>query len=150
MLASRTTPARSVTYACRKDTTRSVARTLRVWAELGDGSRTQQEVNPNVGAGKGPAAAEEPKTAEYYVGLIKNDIRQDNRASSNGALAALPAAMPRASTAAFCGERCSPLAADPDMLVRNLQLAGGVAGVLGALLLAFMAANGLLPLPGTH
>ncbi|GLC40290.1 hypothetical protein PLESTB_001598300 [Pleodorina starrii] len=120
MLASRTTPARSVTYACRKDTTRSVARTLRVWAELGDGSRTQQEVNPNVGAGKGPAAAEEPKTAEYYVGLIKNDIRQDNRASSN------------------------------DMLVRNLQLAGGVAGVLGALLLAFMAANGLLPLPGTH
>lgn len=50
----------------------------------------------------------------YYKGLITSDIREDNGSSSQ------------------------------EMLGRNLKLAGGVAGFLLALILGFMASNGLL------
>lgn len=50
----------------------------------------------------------------YYTGLLTSDIKEDNKASS------------------------------ADMLGRSLQLAGGVAGLLGLLVVGFMASNGLL------
>jgi|LauGreSuBDMM15SN_2_FD.fasta_scaffold364968_1 hypothetical protein len=50
----------------------------------------------------------------YYSGLVTSDLRQDNGSSS------------------------------ADMLKRNLQLAGGVTGVLALLVLGFLSSNGLV------
>ena len=67
-----------------------------------------------------PSEAQSTKPQEvsdgikYYQGLVTSDIREDNGSSSN------------------------------EMLGRNLKLAGGVAGVLVFLVVAFLASNGLL------
>ncbi|GIL58696.1 hypothetical protein Vafri_13683 [Volvox africanus] len=119
MLALRTSCGASKRYDCSIPVRRNApARMVRMQAESDNSTRSQESTNIGGGDRKRPAAAEEPRGATYYAGLVNNDIRQDNSATSN------------------------------DMLVRNLQLAGGVAGLLGALLLLFMASNGLLQLPG--
>ncbi|PNW84412.1 hypothetical protein CHLRE_03g144384v5 [Chlamydomonas reinhardtii] len=63
---------------------------------------------------QGSEATKQELGMEYYAGLLKTDVRIDNGSSAN------------------------------DMLFRNMQLAGGVTGLLGLLLLGFMASNGLL------
>jgi len=61
------------------------------------------------------AAAGKPEYgASYYSGLVTSPVSQDNGAGAS------------------------------DMLRRSLQLAGGAAALLGGLLVAFMASNGLL------
>ncbi|GIL77065.1 hypothetical protein Vretimale_3223 [Volvox reticuliferus] len=119
MRALRTSCRACKSHACSIPITWTApARMVRMQAESDNRTQAQESTNINGDDSKRPAAAEEPRGATYYAGLLSNDIRHDNRATSN------------------------------DMLVRNLQLAGSVAGLLGALLLLFMASNGLLQLPG--